>query len=534
MNTKYIFVTGGVVSGLGKGITAASLGRLLKARGYKVIIQKFDPYINIDPGTMSPIQHGEVFVTEDGGETDLDLGHYERFIDENLTGLSSVTQGKIFKSVLTKERNGEYKGATVQVIPHITNEIKGNVYKAGKESNADIVITEVGGTVGDIESLPFLEGIRQVKHELGSENVLYMHVTLIPYIQASGEIKTKPTQHSVRELREIGIQPDILVCRTEVELTDDTLDKLALFCNVNKESVFMNMNADTLYAVPLMLEEQKMASVVLNKLNLRDTTPDLIEWTSIVNKQRAIKHTTKIALVGKYIELKDAYLSVIEALNHAGIHNDTNIDINWILADDLLDDKNMKLLDGHDGILVPGGYGLRGFNGKVKAIQYARENNIPFLGICLGMQSSAVEFARNVVGLKDAHSEEFKEEVPNQTSIINYINNELKDFSTTQRLGAYDCKITEGTLAHEIYGTTMISERHRHRLEFNNEYKKLLEQHGMIFSGTNPQTGLAEIVELPRDTHQFFIAGQFHPEFASRPNRPHPLFYHFVKTAKNS
>ncbi len=527
MNRKYIFVTGGVVSGLGKGITAASLGRLLKARGYKVSIQKFDPYINIDPGTMSPLQHGEVFVTEDGAETDLDLGHYERFVDENLTFNSSITTGKIYSSVLKKERRGDYLGATVQVIPHITNEIKSRVFGIDSE----IVITEVGGTVGDIESLPFLEAIRQVKYEVGSENVLYIHVTLIPYLSMSGEIKTKPTQHSVKELREIGIQPDILVCRTEVEMTKETIDKMALFCNVDSDSVVQNLNAETLYEVPLMLEKQNLAKQVIKKLKLKDSTPDLAEWKSIVERQKKLKDSVKIALVGKYIDLRDAYLSVVESLNHAGIHNDRKVDIKWVQAEDLADGKNLNVFDDVDGILVTGGFGLRGVEGKIQAVKYARENNIPFFGICLGMQSVVMEYARNVCGILNAHSKEFIEEVPNQSSVVDYMEEQktISDLGGTMRLGEYECKVEKGTLAYEAYNKELIKERHRHRLEFNSKYRSELEEKGLVFSGINPKTGLVEIVELPKEKHKWFLACQYHPEFLSRPNKPHELFYQFVK-----
>ncbi|MFV0520662.1 MAG: CTP synthase [Lachnospirales bacterium] len=526
MNRKYIFVTGGVVSGLGKGITAASLGRLLKARGYKVTIQKFDPYINIDPGTMSPLQHGEVFVTRDGAETDLDLGHYERFVDEELTYNSSITTGKIYSSVLMKERRGDYLGATVQVIPHITNEIKERVYA----TESEIVITEVGGTVGDIESLPFLEAIRQVKYDVGKSNVLYIHVTLVPYLTMSGEIKTKPTQHSVKELREIGIQPDILVCRTEVEMTQETIKKMALFCNVEPEAVIQNLNAETLYEVPLLLEDQHLATEVIKALKLEDKTPDLKEWRELVARQKRLEKSVTIALVGKYVDLRDAYLSVVESLNHAGIHNDRKVDIKWIQAEDITDD-NIEPLKGVDGILVTGGFGLRGVEGKISAIKYARENNIPFFGICLGMQSAVIEYARNVCGITDAHSTEFLDEVPKQSSVIDFMAEQktVSDLGGTMRLGAYECKIEKGTLAYEAYGKELVEERHRHRLEFNSEYREVLEKAGLIFSGVNPKTNLVEIVELSKEKHKWFLACQYHPEFLSRPNRPQELFYQFIK-----
>ncbi len=526
MNRKYIFVTGGVVSGLGKGITAASLGRLLKARGYKVTLQKFDPYINIDPGTMSPLQHGEVFVTQDGAETDLDLGHYERFVDEDLSYNSSITTGKIYSSVLMKERRGDYLGATVQVIPHITNEIKERVY----DTDSEIVITEVGGTVGDIESLPFLEAIRQVKYDVGKSNVLYIHVTLIPYLTMSGEIKTKPTQHSVKELREIGIQPDILVCRTEVEMTEETIKKMALFCNVDPEAVVQNLNAETLYEVPLLLENQNLAKEVIKRLELEDRKPDLTEWKALVDRQKKLEKSVKVALVGKYIDLRDAYLSVVESLNHAGIHNDRKVDIKWIQAEDL-SDGNMESLKDVDGILVTGGFGARGVEGKINAIKYARENNVPFFGICLGMQSAVIEYARNVCGIKDANSSEFLDEVPNQTSVIDFMEEQkqISELGGTMRLGAYECKVEKGTLAYEAYGKELVKERHRHRLEFNSKYKEELEKEGLVFSGINPKTNLVEIVELPKDKHKWFLACQYHPEFLSRPNRPQELFYQFIK-----
>ncbi|MFV0441107.1 MAG: CTP synthase [Lachnospirales bacterium] len=531
MDKKYIFVTGGVVSGLGKGITAASLGRLLKARGYKVTIQKFDPYINIDPGTMSPLQHGEVFVTEDGAETDLDLGHYERFVDENLTYNCSITTGKIYHSVLQKERRGDYLGATVQVIPHITNEIKERVYA----QESEVVITEVGGTVGDIESLPFIEAIRQVKYDVGKENVLYIHVTLIPYLAMSGEIKTKPTQHSVKQLREIGIQPDILVCRTDVEMSEETIGKIALFCNVDSNAVIQNLNAETLYEVPLLLEKQKLAERAIEKLNLENKMPDLKEWENMVNKQKAIDKSIKIALVGKYIDLRDAYLSVVESLNHAGIHNNKNIDIKWIQAEDLADGKNLHLLSDVQGILVTGGFGLRGVEGKINAIKYARENNVPFFGICLGLQCAVIEYARNVCGIDDAHSIEFIEEVPTQKSVIDYMEEQktISDLGGTMRLGSYECIVEKGTIAFDAYQKELVKERHRHRLEFNNEYKAILEENGLVFSGINPKSELVEIIELPKDKHKWFLACQFHPEFVSRPNRPQELFFQFVKHCIN-
>ncbi len=537
MSTKYIFVTGGVVSGLGKGITAASLGRLLKARGFKVTIQKFDPYINIDPGTMSPLQHGEVFVTEDGAETDLDLGHYERFIDENLTINNSITTGKIYSSVLNKERKGEYLGATVQVIPHITNEIKSKVFEAEKESSADIVITEVGGTVGDIESLPFLEAIRQVAADVGKQNVLYIHVTLIPYLGASKEMKTKPTQHSVKELLSIGIQPDILVCRTENAMPKDMKQKLANFCNVSKDSIIENLNANSLYEVPLMLEEQNLANKTCEKLGLTFDKINLSDWSEVVSKQRNLTKEVNIALVGKYIELQDAYLSVVESLTHAGIHNGSKVNIKWISSEELenLNEEEFNnQFKGIDGIIVPGGFGLRGVEGKINTVKYARLNKIPYFGICLGMQSVVIEFARNVAGLKDAHSGEF--DVKTENTLINMMEEQKKidGLGGTMRLGSYTCVVKESTLAYEAYETSEVSERHRHRYEVNSEYKDILEKHGLIFSGLSPSGGLAEIVELPKEVHPWFLGVQFHPELKSRPNRPHPLFLNFIKASINN
>ncbi len=534
MSTKYIFVTGGVVSGLGKGITAASLGRLLKARGFKVTIQKFDPYINIDPGTMSPLQHGEVFVTEDGAETDLDLGHYERFIDENLTINNSITTGKIYSSVLNKERKGEYLGATVQVIPHITNEIKSKVFEAEKESGANIVITEVGGTVGDIESLPFLEAIRQVSANVGKQNVLYIHVTLIPYLNASKEMKTKPTQHSVKELLSIGIQPDILVCRTECEMPEEMKQKLANFCNVDKDSIIENLNANSLYEIPLMLEEQNLANKTCEKLGLQYEDIDLKDWIQVIEKERNLTKEVNIALVGKYIELQDAYLSVVESLNHAGIHNGAKVNITWLNSEELeqLNDEQFKnQFSSIDGIIVPGGFGLRGVEGKIKTAKYARENKIPYLGICLGMQSVVIEYARNVVGIKDAHSDEF--DVKTSNGVINMMEEQKKidGLGGTMRLGSYPCILKEGTQAHEAYGKTQLTERHRHRYEVNNEYKEVLEKHGLVFSGLSPSGGLVEIVELPKEVHPWYVAAQFHPELKSRPNKPHPLFLNFIKAS---
>ena len=528
--TKYIFVTGGVVSGLGKGITAASLGRLLKNRGYKITIQKFDPYINVDPGTKSPYEHGEVFVTDDGAETDLDLGHYERFIDENLTKNSSVTMGKIYSNVIEKERRGDYLGKTVQVIPHITNEIKEKIYSFDN-TDIDIVITEVGGTVGDIEGLSIIEAIRQVGLEKDPEDVLYIHVTLLPYISGSNEIKSKPTQHSVKELQSLGIKPDILVCRTETEITDVIREKLALFCNVRKTSVIQNTTADNLYAVPLLLEKEGLAREVCKHLKLENIEPNNSQWEKMIENIRNIgDKTVKIAIVGKYVQLDDSYISVMESLRHAGFANDVNVDIDLIDCETVTAENSKEILEKYQGIIVPGGFGNRGIEGKIETIKYARENKVPFLGICLGMQMAVVEFARNVLGLKDANSLEFDE---NTTNPVIHIMEEQKNINKkggTMRLGAYDCVIKENTLAHKVYGKTMISERHRHRYEYNNDYKQRLEAAGLIASGTSPDGSLVEIVELP--SHPYFIAGQFHPELKSRPNNPAPLFVGLVKAAK--
>ena len=513
MSTKYIFVTGGVVSGLGKGITAASLGRLLKARGYKVTIQKFDPYINLDPGTMSPYQHGEVFVTEDGAETDLDLGHYERFIDENLNINSNTTTGKIYWSVLNKERKGEYLGATVQVIPHITNEIKERVYRASKVSNSDIVITEVGGTVGDIESHPFLEAIRQVSREAGKENCLYIHVTLMPYLSKGGEMKSKPTQHSVKELLSIGIQPDILVCRTEHEMSKEVKAKLALFCNVEDDCIIQNLDADSLYELPLMLEKEKLADVALRKLGLENREPDLSDWTEI----------------GKYVELHDAYLSVVEALHHAGIYNSANVNIQWINAEHLTEENAAETFKDTNGILVPGGFGDRGLEGKITAIKYARENKIPFFGICLGMQCAVIEYARDVLGYADAFTSEVKPDTTHPVIDLMPEQKDIEDLGGTMRLGAYPCKVLKDSFAYKAYGEELVYERHRHRYEFNNQYRDEIQKAGMSITGISPNEKLVEIVEV--HDHPWFVGVQFHPEFKSRPNRPHPLFRDFVGAA---
>lgn len=529
MSTKYIFVTGGVVSSLGKGITAASLGQLLKSRGLKVTIQKFDPYINVDPGTMSPYQHGEVFVTDDGAETDLDLGHYERFIDVNLSKYSSVTSGKIYWSVLNKERKGEYNGRTVQVIPHITNEIKERIIRASKERDVDIVITEIGGTVGDIESLPFLEAIRQIKYDVGKENVMYIHVTLVPFLSKAGELKTKPTQHSVKELRGLGIQPDVLICRTEVPLARDLREKIALFCDLAPSEVIENSDASTIYEIPLMLEREGLPQLVIDHLNLKCGELDLSEWNEIVDRVNNPQGKVKIALVGKYVELKDAYISVSESLNHGAIANNVEVEIKWIHAEEINNDNCNELLSDVDGILVPGGFGDRGVEGKISAIKYARENKIPYLGICLGMQLAVIEFARNVASLKGAHSSELNSST--DYPVIDLMP-EQKDIDTlggTMRLGLYPCKIKEDTKAFEIYNDEIIYERHRHRYEFNNEYRDKLEEEGLIISGVSPDERLVEMIELK--DHPWFVAVQYHPEFKSRPTKAHPLFREFIKAA---
>lgn len=527
MAVKYIFVTGGVVSGIGKGITAASLGRLLKARGLRVTIQKFDPYLNIDPGTMSPYQHGEVYVTDDGAETDLDLGHYERFIDENLTKNSNFTTGKLYWSVITKERRGDYLGGTVQVIPHITNEIKEKIFRVGLEGNTDVVITEIGGTVGDIESQPFIEAIRQVAGDVGKENSMYIHVTLVPYLRSSGELKTKPTQHSVKELLGLGIQPDIVVCRSEMPMDEDLKNKISLFCNVSPGNVIQNQNVDTIYDVPLMLEEQELSEKVVKRLGIDCPKPDLTEWTGIVNKVKNLKHTVKIALVGKYVALHDAYLSVAEALRHGGFDCGADIDIDWIDAETVNDGNAASLLGDADGILVPGGFGDRGIEGKISAIKYARENKVPFFGICLGMQLAVIEYARNVAGLPGAHSSELCPDTPYPVIDLMPDQKDIDNMGGTMRLGAFPCVISENTNAYNAYRTTEISERHRHRYEFNNGYRDKLTSSGLTLAGQSPDSRLVEIVEIK--DHPWFVGVQFHPEFKTRPNRPHPLFRDFIK-----
>ena len=531
MTTKYIFVTGGVVSGLGKGITAASLGRLLKNRGYKVTIQKFDPYINVDPGTMSPYQHGEVFVTDDGAETDLDLGHYERFIDENLSVNSNVTTGKIYQTVINKERRGDYLGGTVQVIPHITNEIKERVYRAANSNDGpvDIVITEIGGTVGDIESTPFLEAIRQVSADKGRENVIYIHVTLLPFIAGSDELKTKPTQHSVKEMLGMGIQPTILVCRSEMDIPDDARQKIANFCNVRPQDVILNRTASSLYAVPLMLEHEGLANVVCEHLGIPNPTPDLEEWKEMVHKQDITTKTLKIGLVGKYVALPDAYISVMESLRHASFAQDAKVDIALINAEDVTPKTSESLLGDCDGILVPGGFGDRGIEGKIEAVRYARENKKPYLGLCLGMHMATIEFARHVIGLDGANSAEFSDGMYNVIDIMP--NQKDVDMGGTMRLGLYPCKLEPGTISREVYGDELVYERHRHRYEFNNAYRAQFLEKGFILAGQSPDGKLVEIVELPKSMHPWFVAVQFHPEFKSRPNRPHPLFKDFIRAS---
>ena len=527
--TKYIFVTGGVVSSLGKGIVAASVGRVLKNRGLKVTLQKFDPYLNVDPGTMSPYQHGEVFVTEDGAETDLDLGHYERFIDVNLGQYSNVTAGRVYSSIIEKERRGDYLGGTVQVIPHVTNEIKSRVLLAGESSDADVVITEIGGTTGDIESLPFLEAIRQIRSDLGRENVCYIHCTLLPYIKAAGEMKTKPTQQSVKELRGLGIQPDIIVVRNELALTDELRAKISLFCDIPKQNVIESRDVSNLYQLPLNLKAQKIDDIVLKHFNLTAKEADMEEWISLVERVDNLKDEVRIALVGKYVELHDAYISVVESLKHAGYKHNSKVKIDWIQSEDITEENVHEYLKEADGILVPGGFGDRGVEGKITTIKYARENKIPFFGICLGMQLAAVEFARNVCGLTGAHSSELDPNTP--YPIINLLPDQenVVEMGGTLRLGSYPCTLTEGSQAHKEYGEINITERHRHRYEFNNFYRERLTNKGLVLSGVSPDGRLVEIVELPE--HPWFVAGQFHPEFKSRPEKAHPLFSGFIKAS---
>lgn len=529
MPVKYVFVTGGVVSGLGKGITAASLGRLLKARGYKVTMQKFDPYINIDPGTMNPIQHGEVFVTDDGAETDLDLGHYERFIDENLTKNSNVTTGKVYWSVLQKERRGDYGGGTVQVIPHITNEIKSRFYRNFTSEETHIAIIEVGGTVGDIESQPFLEAIRQFQHEVGRENAILIHVTLIPYIKASGELKTKPTQASVKELQGMGIQPDIIVCRSEHEIDQSIKDKIALFCNVPNTHVLQNLDVEYLYEAPLAMEKENLAKAALDSLHLACPKPDLKDWKSMVDALRHPDKEVTIALVGKYISLHDAYISVVEALKHGGIAARATVTIKWVDSEDVTDDNADEIFSDVSGILIPGGFGSRGVEGKITAAQYAREHNIPYLGLCLGMQIAIIEYARHVCGLSDAHSIELNPDTTHPVIALLPDQNGVEDIGGTLRLGSYPCILDTSSKAYEVYGSKEIHERHRHRYEVNNDFRAALTEKGMKLCGTSPDGRIVEMIEL--SNHPWYIATQAHPEFKSRPNKPHPLFRGFVEAA---
>lgn len=529
MPVKYVFVTGGVVSGLGKGITAASLGRLLKARGYAVTMQKFDPYINIDPGTMNPIQHGEVFVTDDGAETDLDLGHYERFIDESLTKNSNVTTGKIYWSVLSKERRGDFGGGTVQVIPHITNEIKSRFHRNYSTTDTEIAIIEVGGTVGDIESQPFLESIRQFQHEVGRENAILIHVTLIPYLKSSGEMKTKPTQASVKELQGMGIQPDIIVCRSEKPLGGALKDKIALFCNVPKSHVMQNLDVEYLYELPLVMEQERLAQVACECLNLDCPEPDLKDWEAMVEASKHLDKKLKVALVGKYISLHDAYISVVESLKHAGIANGAAVEIKWVDSEKVTEENAAEIFSDVSGILVPGGFGDRGIDGKIHAIHYARENNVPFLGLCLGMQLAIVEFARNVMGYTDAHSVELD---PSTTHPVIHLMPEqdgVEDIGGTLRLGSYPCVLDQTSKAYELYKEDVIHERHRHRYEVNNDYRNALSENGMKLSGISPDGRIVEMIEL--ENHPWFIGTQAHPELKSRPNRPHPLFNGFIKAS---
>lgn len=527
---KYIFVTGGVVSGLGKGITAASLGRLLKVRGLKVAAQKLDPYINVDPGTMSPYQHGEVYVTEDGAETDLDLGHYERFIDEDLNKYSNLTTGKVYSNVIDKERRGEYLGSTVQTIPHITDEIKHFIYSVGKKTDADVVITEIGGTIGDIESQPFIEAIRQVGHEVGSDNVFYIHVTLVPYLKASGEHKSKPTQHSVKELQGLGISPNMIVLRTDEPITDESIfKKIAGFCNVKPDCVIENLTLSTLYEAPLMLEKAGMSSIVCRELKIDAPLPDLTEWSALVDKIKNPKKTVRIGLVGKYVQLHDAYLSVAEALRHAGYANEAEVKIEWIDSEGINKDNYQKILDKVDGIIVPGGFGDRGIEGMILAASYARTEKKPYFGICLGMQIAVIAFARDVAGLSDANSGEFSPMCAHK--VIDFMPGQYDDIDKggTLRLGSYPCVIIPGTRMESCYGKTEIAERHRHRYEFNNDFRELLAEKGLVLSGTSPDKRLVETVEIP--DNDFYVGVQYHPEFKSRPNKPHPLFMGFVEAS---
>ncbi len=527
--TKYIFVTGGVVSGLGKGITAASLGRLLKARSLKVAAQKLDPYINVDPGTMSPFQHGEVYVTEDGAETDLDLGHYERFIDENLNKYSNLTTGKVYWNVLNKERRGEYLGSTIQVIPHITNEIKEFVYSVGRKTDADVVITEIGGTIGDIESQPFIEAVRQISLEIGRENSLFIHVCLVPFLSGSDEHKTKPTQHSVKELQGMGVNPNIVVLRCDRPLEESIFDKISLFCNVKRDCVIENITLPNLYEAPLMLEKSSFSEIVCRELGIDAPPPDLTEWTALVEKIKAERKEVQIGLVGKYVELHDAYLSVAEALRHAGYYHDAKVKISWLDSEKITDENASRLLSGLDGIIVPGGFGSRGIEGMISAAKYARENGVPYFGICLGMQIAVIEYARNVSKLSDANSGEFDELCSNK--VIDFMPGQYDDIDKggTLRLGAYPCVLQDKTVIKSLYNAENISERHRHRYEFNNAFRDILTESGLTLSGLSPDGRLVETVEL--SDRAFYVGVQFHPEFKSRPNKPHPLFKGFIGAA---
>jgi len=523
---KYIFCTGGVVSSVGKGLTVAAIGRILKARGFKVAIQKLDPYLNVDPGTMSPYQHGEVYVTADGAETDLDLGHYERFVDEDVSKLSNVTAGQVYSRVIEKERKGDYLGGTIQVIPHITNEIKRCIKLLGQQTDADVVIVEVGGTVGDIEGLPFLEAIRQMRIELKRKDTLYVHVTFLPHIGATGELKTKPTQHSVRELRGIGIQPNVIIARTDYPVTDDVIGKIALFCDVDKDAVIPLQTADNIYAVPLMLEDTGLADYILQRFKLDESKPDLEEWRSIVDSSSNAEEKLRIGIVGKYVELHDAYMSVKESVVHASIHQNQNVEIVWIHSGELEKGKGIDQLETLDGIVVPGGFGYRGIEGKIIAAEYARKHKVPFLGLCLGMQVMCIEFARNVLKMDDANSSEFDESTSHPVIDLMLEQRSIADMGGTMRLGAYPCQLMPKSLASRAYGTDVVYERHRHRFEFNNDYRNEFESNGMCFSGKSPDEVLVEIAEL--QDHPFMLGSQFHPEFLSRPNRPHPLFSSFV------
>jgi CTP synthase len=527
---KYVFVTGGVVSSLGKGIAASSIGLLLKQRGLRVLLQKFDPYINVDPGTMSPFQHGEVFVTDDGGETDLDIGHYERFTDRSLSQDQSVTTGKVYQAVIQRERAGGYLGKTVQVVPHITNEIKDRVKAAGKSGDVDVVITEIGGTTGDIESLPFLEACRQLRLELGQENCLFIHLTLIPYIKAAKELKTKPTQHSVKGLQEIGIQPDLVLCRTEVPLGHEIREKIALFCNVREDAVIEARDVASIYQVPIHFRKEGLDEIVVKLMKLDVPEPDLTEWEDMLRRMREADDEIRIAVVGKYVQIVDAYKSIREAFTHAGVHNDVHVDVKWIDAEDVEKVGAEEVLSDVSGVLVPGGFGERGIAGKLLAVQYARENNLPFLGICLGLQCAVIEFARNVCGIEDADGSEFNPNTKNPVIDLMEDQRSISKKGGTMRLGAYPCRIKAGTIAEKCYGATDISERHRHRWEVNNSYRDTFERHGMVFSGTSPDGHLVEMIELRN--HPYFVATQFHPELKSRPNRAHPLFFNLVKAAR--